>query len=524
MIISYDDPGVSENLSADICVIGAGAAGITIALKLMESGSSIIVLSGGETKESERAQRLYRSEIVGHAHDGVHTGRCRAMGGTTTLWGGQAFPFSDIDFGHREWVQNSGWPITSSDLEPYYDKAREVMLISSLDFYADVYGLFGVKPPEFDPKSLQSIFTQWSTQPNFAAVYGAKLNDSASLRVVNNVHVTNIQDDTTSTTITHVDVKSFRGKYGRVSAKVFILAAGAIETARLLLASDSNCEGGLGNANGLVGRYFQDHVVMKCAKIVPTNRKRLRDLYDLFYYGGVHKLMPKFILSPEIQVQQQILGAVGYIDFEREETNIVSSVKALIKSLKEGSLPPMHSVVAIANQIPDLGRMIYRFKVKKRSFAPDKGDIWMSAHCEQEPLSVSRIMLSKDKDEFGMRRSVVDWQVSDLTYRTIKTLTDVVSSEFERLDLGRLIPTAGLTEDQANWKQHFGDTFHHMGTTRMNREPEHGVVDCDLKIHGLDNMYVASCSVFPTSSYANPTFTMLALALRLSDHVSNCLT
>ena len=317
--------------------------------------------------------------------------------------------------------------------------------------------------------------------------------------------------------MTHVEVRSLSGKRTRIKARCYIICCGGIETARLLLASNSVDPAGLGNGNDLVGRYFQDHVAVKLARIYPQSRLRFQELYDHFYWQGI-KLLPKFALSETAQRQNEVLNAVGIVQFEMPPKAGVSAAKEILRALRSKHAPSGHLLLNAARNLEDVVRLAYRYRVQKRSFSSKNGPIWLEAHCEQEPNPESRISLGQEPDTLGMRRAQVDWRVTDLSRKTADVFAETVASEFARLQLGRVEPL-GLLGKEDDWQTRIYDVYHHIGTTRMHPDPRQGVVDSDCKVHGLDNLYVASSAVFPTGGYSNPTLTMMALCLRLSDHL-----
>ena len=192
MITDFHTAPTAEIIQADICVIGSGAAGITIAGEFLGSGVKVAVLAGGSRRQQQADQALYTSRVAGLPHKGTHEGRFRVFGGTTTAWGGQALPLDESDFQPRPWVAHSGWPFVRAELMPYYRRAQQVLNIPALDFETDAWKLFGVMPAAYDPALLRAAFSQWSPRPNFAEAYRDALDKSSDVEVFLNAHAVSL--------------------------------------------------------------------------------------------------------------------------------------------------------------------------------------------------------------------------------------------------------------------------------------------------------------------------------------------
>ncbi|MDQ2798711.1 MAG: GMC family oxidoreductase [Armatimonadota bacterium] len=521
MIQDFDSAQISDTLDADLCIIGSGAAGITIAKEFLDSGLKVIVLAGGSRTQTREDQALYNSRIVGLPHPGTHEGRARTFGGTTTLWGGQALPLDTIDFEPRPWVAHSGWPFARTEIDPYYGRAQAVMHLPPSEFDRDVWRLFGITPPAYNPDCLSATFSQWSPKPNFATAYWEALAASKSVTVYLNAHAATIQANPAASSVSHVEVRALSGKTARLRARGYILCGGGIETARLLLASNSVEPQGLGNRHDVVGRYFQDHPAVKFAEVHPSRRGRFQELYDHFYVDGL-KQLPKIALAETAQRQNEVLNAVAIIMFDMPPDSGITASKEVLRALKSKQLPPAALLWNAAKNAGEVVKLTYRYRVQKRSFSPKRGPIYLEAHCEQEPNPDSRISLTDEVDALGMRRAQIDWRVTDLHIKTVRVLAETIAAEFERLQIGHLEPLEVLSPS-CDWRSHIYDVNHHIGTTRMHDDPQWGVVDRNCQVHGLDNLYIGSSSVFPTGGYSNPTLTMMALCLRLSDRLKTLL-
>lgn len=522
MIKDFDDFQDGASITADICIIGAGAAGITIAREFTSTQHTVVLLESGGIAQEPETQKLSESEIVGLPHTSFQEGRVRVFGGTTTLWGGQALRFDALDFQKRCWVPFSGWPISRQELDPYYERADRVLRIGAGIPYVDLCASFKVEPPGFDTAKLGMECSQWSPRPNFGKEYREKLKIARSVSVVLHANVTGIITNQAATVVEHIEFRTLAGKKGTAKANFYIICCGGIESARLLLASDRIESHGVGNRNDLVGRYYQEHPLISYGKFLTTNRKRLQNLFESFYKRNL-KYFPIVTLNEQLQADKQVLNIQGCMSFESALDSSIIAMKSLYRAVLAKSLPGFHEfrrLIANALSEPrELLALTHRFYIERRSGTSVQGPITFGAQCEMAPNPSSRVMLSENRDQLGMRRVKLDWRMGELERRTASEYIRTVASEFERLGLGTYDLRQAESLDDAGWVTLAHDSAHHMGTTRMHDDPQFGVVDANCKVHGIANLFIGSSSVFPTSSRSNPTLTILALCIRIADRL-----
>jgi choline dehydrogenase-like flavoprotein len=509
-------------VEADVCVVGAGAAGIAIAREFAGARYKVALLESGGTEVEAETQRLYDSEIVGLPHDSVEQGRARIFGGTTTLWGGQALRFDDIDFERRSWVPLSGWPIRRNELEPYYERAARVLQIEAPIGYDELCASFAVEPPGLDPGKLGMECSQWSPRPNFGQEYRAEIKRAGNISAILHANVTGIVANSSATVVEKIEFQTLAGKKGIAKARFFIICCGGIETARLLLASAKIESCGLGNRNDLVGRYYQQHPMFWFGRLQTNNRKRLQDVFESFYRKGL-KYFPIIKLNRKFQTEKQLLNIQGSITLEDTPDSAIIAMKSIFRAMKARSNPGCRELRRfVGNALTDPGelfRLAYRFRVQKRAVTPRDGPITIGGQCEMAPNADSRVMLSEERDALGMRRVKLDWRLGELERRTASEYMKVLAGEFERLGFGAYDLAPLRAWDEAGWDAIAHDSAHHMGTARMHESPQFGVVDSECRVHGISNLFIGSSAVFPTSSRSNPTMTILALAIRIADRV-----
>jgi choline dehydrogenase-like flavoprotein len=231
--------------------------------------------------------------------------------------------------------------------------------------------------------------------------------------------------------------------------------------------------------------------------------------------------MPRLRLAPALIERERILGASGQIFFSDPGGAGIQAAKRLAAHLlgrrSDASLPA--TIRQAASAAPEACAVAARLLLKSRGRAPRHAPIWLECHAEQAPAPDSRVFLTGAKDALGMPRVALDWRVSDLTRRTMKVFADRAGAEFSRLGLGELIVDDWLDREDSDWRGQIGDTIHQMGGARMADDPAQGVVDRNCQVHGIGNLSIASSAVFPTGSFSNPTLTILAIAIRLADHL-----
>jgi choline dehydrogenase-like flavoprotein len=525
MIRDFNE-GEQSQFHADVCVVGSGAAGLTCASEFAESGLKVIVLEGGGQIANPQNALIHQADITGLPHSGIHNARERCVGGTTTTWGGQALPFMAEDFHERPWMKNSGWPLHLLDLEPLYRRAEKVLGVDeSVPFDARPWKAVNVDEPNFDSDTLELFVSKWCQQPNFAKLYRGKIERSTTLTLLYHANVTEICLESNGQNVETLRINSLDGREGSVQARHFILAGGAIETARLLLASNRIHKNGVANANDLVGRYFQDHTASVVGLFQPTSRSEFADIIDPFYIRG-HKYFPRVRLSPKFASKNGTLHASVQLVIQDSPDSVMNLAKNVAKRWLRSEISA--SLIADSAKVfrspTEFLSAIYRFKWKNRGVSSLKRDVWIEVQSEQEPDADSRVTLSKRRDALGMPRVALNWSVSKKTSETIRKTAMLFAEQSSKSGLGTAILENWILEDSDHWVRYIGDVYHQCGTTRMDNDPQKGVVDKQCKVHGIGNLHIASSSVFPTSSFSNPTMTIIALAIGICDRVKTLLS
>jgi choline dehydrogenase-like flavoprotein len=509
-------------IEADLCLVGAGAAGITIAQAFVDGGPKVVLLESGGVRRAALTDSLNEGEATGMDPASLTAGRGRVLGGATALWAGQCLPHERDTFAMRPWIPNSGWPFDHTVLEPYYRRAEALLRIADEPYDETVWDRFAVARPSFDPHRVRHRFTVWCPRPHLGRLYRKRLAASANVQVLLNATATEIVTSPSGERFDSVRAATPEGKTVRVRARACVLCGGGIENSRLLLASNSVHAAGIGNQHDVVGRFFQDHPNGHAALIVNGNVARLQELYGLFYRRRVRHL-PRVVLSPEVQRSEAVLACAAYPIFHFGDESGIEAARRIYRSLRSRRRPTSlaQEMTRIARDAPRLASIVYRRIAHGRAARVPPASVTLQVHAEQAPDPTSRVSLSQRRDRLGVPLPKVSWNLTELDRRTLEVMVRTVRDEFHRLGLGDVQVEPWLGD--GDWARHMSDSFHHMGTTRLGTDPKTSVVNPDGEVHGVAGLFIAGSSLFPTAGYANPTLTIVALAIRLADHLGRVL-
>ncbi len=493
-------------IEGDICIVGAGAAGISMALEWNKTPYKVILLEGGGFTYDPKIQDLYAGKTTGQPYYPLMSARLHYFGGTTGHWAGFCSTFDPIDFQKRAWVKNSGWPIGPSDLDPYYDKAQKNLELGPYNYTADFWQK---KDPTLLPLVPQSSVIwnkiwQFSPPTRFGEKYKNEIVQSRNIHLYTYANVVQILVNEAGSAVQELIVKNLEGKQQRVRAKKFILACCAIQNARLLLASNQRFPKGLGNNQDLVGRFFMEHLEIKSAELWLMKPDALK-LYAFSF--GVTKARAELAICAEKQKQFEILnGTVSLLPLE-----MAKKMKPAIEAWNQED--PRISADRFMGGYA---------KVEKETALPANGSrgYQLFTRIEQAPNPDCRVTLDTEQDGLGVPRVSLHWELSPLEKRSLRKIYELIGQEVGRTGVGRVRLMDYLTDaNDTTWPSFAGGGWHHMGTTRMSDDPKLGVVDANCKVHGISNLFIAGSSCFATAGAANPTLTLVALTLRLSDHI-----
>lgn len=522
------DPATPLYEAADICIVGAGAAGLCLARRLLQRGNKIVLLESGGIDYEPEIAALNAGDIRGLPYYALEDSRLRFFGGTAAIWGGRCAELDDIDFEFRDWVPHSGWPFGKATLAAYYAEARRQLNLSDRALDARLWREFGVEPPRFGEGVLSTVFWQFDDHwDRFGYAANRDLLDHPDVTVLLHASVTNIHLNEAGSAADSVELGSLNGCRGRIQAKAFVLAAGGLENPRLLLASRARQSNGVGNDHDVVGRYFMEHPHARGGRL---HVRRLWDTLKTFrstHWSAGQRYAACLRPDDGVQRELRILNS-SFTPRVRPHPQAARDVMGRIyKSIKERAAPTRQ-----ARTLWQMTRSTNRFL--KRASDPlrpwlrvkrNRQGIYLSVRAEQAPNPLSRVHLVEERDALGMPRIALDWRLSEIDKRTVGVLIAELDAQMRREDSGHVDPAPWLSQADMAWEHdplislHAIGGYHHMGTTRMATDPRLGVVDADCRVHGVANLFIAGSSVFPTSGWANPTLTILALSLRLGDHL-----
>jgi choline dehydrogenase-like flavoprotein len=539
MLKSLETLRAGSTLEATVCIVGAGAAGITLACELDGAPFDVLLIEAGGLKPAAQASADYGGAAAA-PHPDPSQFRRFVFGGTTGIWGGRCVPYEPIDFERRDYIANSGWPIGYGEVARFYPRALEYCDAGNFDFSArSAIANAPLTIAGFDGggKINADGIERYSLPTDFGKKYRHKIERSANVTLVLNARALRLQKRGGEDRIEAVEVIDLAGRKRLVRAQAFVLCVGGIETPRLLLASDG-AGTGLGNRTDRVGRFYACHFENCIGKLVPRGAAVVFDFEKTV--DGVYSRR-KLQFLPQTQRENRLLNMAFRLHFPAySDAGHGSAVLSAIYLAKSALIPEYRNILQHGAQAPPasaarahlanvmaglpqmarfgvdwlLLRQLARRKLPYTLVANADGSFPLEFNSEQTPLESSRVSLVGDTDRHGMRRVSVDWFLSDddvdaarrgfLLLRDVLRETSACTVELDEehltAHLRRSIPVGG----------------HHIGTARMAATARDGVVDRHCALFELPNLYVASSAVFCTSGHANPTLTIVALAIRLA--------
>jgi len=501
-------------LEADLCIVGAGAAGISMALEWIGSPRTVLLLEGGGLEYEPAMQDLYRGEIVGLPYYPLQAARLHYFGGTTGHWAGFCSTLDPIDFDQRDWVPHSGWPLRRAELDPFYARAQPLLELGPYEYAAGDWQRRDptLVPLPLDPRVMWTKMWQFSPPTRFGARYRDAVIGARNVHLYTHANVCELEAHESLGAVEGLRVRTLDGKEHRARARYYVLACCSIQNARLLLASNRRTPTGLGNAHDLVGRFFMEHIEIPGGHLAlaPSGAVSTK-MYALEF--GQTKARGELALSAAVQRERRILngtvslepGAPGEVAKSTFQWGTPERLAALRKWQANGKVGPPPD--GLPEPAPAGAPRFFHLVTRQ----------------EQAPNADSRVMLSTERDALDMPRAKLAWRLTELDRRSFRVFYEVMGRELGRSGVGRVQLLDWVRRDDGTWPGTLSGGWHHMGTTRMHDNPRRGVVDATCRVHGLDNLYVAGASVYPTGGAANPTLTLVALSLRLSDHLKKTL-
>jgi choline dehydrogenase-like flavoprotein len=549
----------------DVVIVGGGPAGLTIARELIGTPIRVLVLESGLLEETPDHAALCELESIGEPHTeaqkhkrAVFHGsssptwsqeqqpygvRCRALGGSTHAWAGKSAPFDSADFARRPWIPHSGWPVKRESLQPFLDRAAQVMNLA-------------LNQPEqrFSTESLHSFYWQFARSrldPLDIMRFGREFAtlDADNVRVLLNATVTQIGITADGGSFRDLKIATLEGVKSSVTARIAVIAASGIENPRLLLTSNSVHRRGIGNMHDRVGRFLMDHPGARVGWFAP---ERMAPIVERFGFYGIttggrtDMFMHGLALTPSIQEREELPNSAIYFMMERALDDPWDALKRL---LRRKSTHPLHDLFCLTSGAgliakgagmkalasDSMPKFFKHFIINtairyKPNFVaaefqsqglPHKlVGVAVDAICEQCPNPDSRVTLSDKRDRLDVPFAKVDWRLNDCDRRGLVRIAQLAYEDLPQAGLPRPKLEEWVVGDRRD-ESVIIDMAHTLGTTRMSDDPKDGVVDKNCQVHGVQGLYVAGGSIFPTSGHANPTLMILSFAIRLADTIKS---
>ncbi|MBD3881838.1 GMC family oxidoreductase [Phormidium tenue FACHB-886] len=562
MMIDARRVTAGETIDTEVCIIGAGPAGITLATEFAGQDFRVCLLETGGLEPDEAVQSLADGTTTGDAYPGAQYMRTRQFGGTSHQWniwmqnnnpggdrGVRYVTLDPLDFEKRDWVPNSGWSFGKETLDPFYERAHAFCQTGPYNYEVSAWETEQAKALPFDGDRVTNRMYQFGKRDIFLKDYRQKIEQSNNVTICLYATATELESDELAQTVKRVRVATLAGNEFWVSAKIVVLAMGTIENARLLLLSDKVNPKGLGNQNDVVGRYYMDHPLVRSGILYPTDRKFINKLsfYDAHWVNGT-KVIGKPVLSEAVMRREKLMNINAAIfprpawyqhnplrmlfpEGKRYRSETIKSAQALKKAIRTKQLPK-NLLGHFGNLLTGVDDLAYfQWRQKQRIHFPyglDTGG-WSELPnkeqqfacyevfhiTEQAPDPSNRILLSDKRDRLGCRQVEIQWRWNDIDIDSTRRAQQIFAEEFAKVGLG----TLKLEFDHDVPVVFLPSTHHNIGSTRMHDDPKQGVVDAKCQVHGVPNLLIASSSVFPAGGYANPTLTIIAIAIRVADEV-----
>lgn len=517
MIIEASSIPSGEVIDADLCVVGAGPAGLTLARRFVGTDHRVFVLESGTERIDSRAKDLSDGDVIGHPYFDLADATGSAVGGSSHLWDEwmRARPLDAFDFDTRAWVGDSGWPFGRDSLEGYYQKASEMLGLGPYDFDAPI-----VHPNAGEAGLGESVF-KYSNTFDFATMTRA-IDASANVGLIMGGHTVELELARDGLNVERLVASFENPQRFSVHSRVYVLAAGGLGNPRLLLLSRGRSPFGVANSSRLVGSYFMEHPTVRRGVVVPKGDGE-NEPWGFYRFSSSPREARRGVLAPTVAAMERssILNGMVMLtesdDYRSSEAlRSVAIIRDSFLGVNEtGESGLAHAMSIVGNPV----RTLAFLKARNQKSARQRR-FQVSMTIEQSPSRLSKVGLSDRLDRFGLPRVALDWRLGEMEQRTFRDLLGRLDRLLRQADIGHVEGRFGKERP----KRVVRGEWHQMGTTRMSSSPRLGVVDPDGKTHDVNNLYVAGASVFPTVGYVNPTLTIVALGLRLADHLEKRLS
>lgn len=509
------------DLHADICVIGAGIAGLIVARRLMQHGVSVVHLESGAEGVSDEAQSLNAIDAEGSLFTSAVGGRFRGLGGSSSRWGGRFLPLTRYEVGGRAHVGLEAWPVDLDEIDRYLSEVEDLFSLDHSSFTASEQ-LTSQAPAGKPDHAFDLREPKWAPFKycNLGDTLRGEIEAAQTWRLHLDSTVTGFEFDPAGR-VAAVLATSRKGPSARVAAREFVVAAGAIESARLLLQADSATEGRAFGECAALGRYLQDHVGLRVATIAPTSRTELNRRFGYRFAGSMRRSL-HLEMTPELQARERVAAAFAHVTVEAPDNSPTQTIKRLMRSRQSHERPSRQELLHLATSSNELLRGAYWRAVHKQHFWPTDLTQHLNVWIEQLPRAENRITLSDRADAVGSPMARIHWQTGVDEASTARACIKHLAGYWERSglsNLGRIDWQPWARDPASDFSAQFQQLYHPSGATRMGTNPRESVVGPDLLCHALPNVRVVSASTFPSAGATGPTLTLAMLAFRAADAI-----
>lgn len=506
-------------LRPDVAVVGAGVAGLLLANRLRERGRTVVVLESGSRTQGGDEHPLNEVEMLGEPYHGATRGRARCLGGTSTRWGGAMLPFFPEDLADSPAVGVPAWGVGFDALRPGLGYLEQLFRLDPGSFEEDF--LATPEVPRGDPE-FTSRFAKWPRFPdrNLAQLLARRLATDTQLQTILDATVTRLDVDPASGRVRAVRAAGPDGSAVMVEPGAVALCAGAIENTRLLLNLHRDLPTAVPAGDGVLGRYFHDHLSTPVATFPRESSPLLNRLAGFRFAGGTMR-SHRFELRPSAQRALGIPSLWAHIAFGTDEPTAIDDLRIMLRGIQKGEFPGPAQLLRLARHGPFLAGMAWWRLSRKQLLWPPSADARMHIVVEQVPDPSNRISLGSRRDRFGIPVAAIDWRVTDRDHATVAAGRRALKAFFARSGLeARVRPVWSQDRAVGDQTTRYGDVYHPGGTTRMGSSPQDSVLDTDLRVHGTTNLYAPSTAAFPRGAGANPTFMLMLFCYRLAEHLA----
>jgi choline dehydrogenase-like flavoprotein len=516
------DANTRLKAETDVLIVGAGIAGILLGVRLRQSGVRVIILESGNYSQPEEVHPLNRTVRLGQPYNGASSGRRRCLGGTSTIWGGALIPFAPSDLLARDYLGLSGFPVGPNEIEAYIPDLEKVFGVDAGSYEEQFVAETGIAKyvPTGDP-DFKARFAKWPSfkKRNIATLFRELIKADDGLRIVLNSTAVKFDVDRETGVLRSVTARHASGRSIDIVSKHCVICAGAIESTRLLLALDRQNDERFLSASGALGRYFYDHHSRAMASIEAKDVGRLNRLAGFRFVESTMRSL-RFELDADAQRRERVPNAFGHISFKTDKPSAFDALRQFMRSRQMAVGAGASELGEIIKNVPYLAKLgFWRFGYRQLLWPrPATYDLHVVA--EQVPHYENSIKLAEQTDIFGMPLAAINWRVFDADLKPFLAYKRLFDAYWNRQGLARIGALNWTDASTIADKSLQVDVFHPGGTTRMGTESSAAVVDSELRVFNIRNLWTASTATFPSGGGANPTMTLMLFTLRLADRLS----